>query len=225
MLPTDSLAVIGGSALDITALRLLLPSMKGAIGEWRVRSAISPLCLASLHDVLIQDERGLTQIDHIALTAQGILAIETKNYAGTLYDNGRKKPWVQRIGRQKNKIHNPLDQSYRHRKALESLLPGTPVQDCVVLTGPARFGNQRPSGVLTLQELKRHLRELQSAGALPPVLAQDWEHLCALAKTDKDTRRRHLQSIPGGRLGAFRVTLGKILLLAGSAALLAGWVS
>ncbi|MCE5361264.1 MAG: NERD domain-containing protein [Acidithiobacillus sp.] len=220
-----ALAVVGGIGADVAALRLLLPAMKGYVGELQVKTAVSGLCAASVHDVLVQDERGLTQIDHILLTSRGIVAIETKNYAGTLYDNGRGRPWVQRIGRRSNKLHNPLDQNYRHRKALESILPGIPVMDLVVLAGPARFGNGRPERVLTLRELKKTLRTMRDDPEPAAALSAAWNRLLSVIQTDKATRRKHLQSVPGGTVGAFRVTLGKALLFFGTAFLLAGYLS
>ena len=88
-----------------------------------MRSALSGLGTAQLHDVILPDDRGLTQIDHLVLAPAGIIVLETKNYAGKIYAYGRRK----------NAMHNPQDQNYRHRKSIEYLAPGVPVQDWVLM--------------------------------------------------------------------------------------------
>ncbi|MHB1201945.1 MAG: nuclease-related domain-containing protein [Acidithiobacillus sp.] len=125
--------IAGGDVQTISAFKLLYPTAKGKVGEWRVRSALSGLGTAQLHDVILPDDRGLTQIDHLVLAPAGIIVLETKNYAGKTYTYGRRKDWVQYIGRRKNAMHNPQDQNYRHRKSIEYLAPGVPVQDWVLM--------------------------------------------------------------------------------------------
>ena len=219
-----SMAVITGGFLDIAALKLLYPMAKGHVGEWRVRSALTGMGAAQLHDVILPDDRGLTQIDHLVLTPAGIIVLETKNYAGRIFTYGRRKNWVQHIGRHINKLHNPQDQNYRHRKAVEYLAPGVPVQDWVLMIGDARFPNGKPDGVLTLRELKQALRRLD-AGEVPPQIMQAWLAITNSAKTDGQTRKAHLRSIPGGQLGMMRSLAGKALLFLGTALLLAGFAS
>ncbi|MBU2786488.1 NERD domain-containing protein [Acidithiobacillus ferriphilus] len=219
-----SMAVITGGFLDIAALKLLYPMAKGHVGEWRVRSALTGMGAAQLHDVILPDDRGLTQIDHLVLTPAGIIVLETKNYAGRIFTYGRRKNWVQHIGRHINKLHNPQDQNYRHRKAVEYLAPGVPVQDWVLMIGDARFPNGKPDGVLTLWELKQALRRLD-AGEVPPQIMQAWLAITTSAKTDGQARKAHLRSIPGGQFGMRRSLAGKALLFLGTALLLAGFAS
>lgn len=215
------MAVFTGGLLDIAAFKLLYPMAKGQIGEWRVRSVISGLGAAQIHDVILPDDRGLAQIDHLVLTPAGIVVLETKNYAGKIYTYGRRKDWVQYIGRRKNAMHNPQDQNYRHRKAVEHLAPGVPVQDWVLMIGDARFPNGKPDGVLTLREMKKALRCLD-AGDVPPQIMQAWLAIQTSAMTNHQARKAHLRSIPGGQIGMMRSLAGKILFFLGTALLLAG---
>lgn len=217
-----SIAVIVGGFLDIAALKLLYPMAKGQVGEWRVRSAISGLGEAQLHDIILPDDRGLTQIDHLVLTPTGIFVLETKNYTGKIYTYGRRKDWVQYMGRRKNAMHNPQDQNYRHRKAVEHLAPGVPVQDWVLMIGDAQFPNGKPDGVLTLRELKQALRRLD-AGDVSPQIMQAWRALKTASKTDMVTRKAHLWSLPGGQFGMIRSLMGKVMLFIGTALLVAGF--
>jgi Na+-transporting NADH:ubiquinone oxidoreductase subunit NqrB len=65
--------------IGLAALRALLPRLKGVIGEAMVGGRLDRLFEEVLHDIIVPDGRGgLTQIDHVALTAEGLLAVETK---------------------------------------------------------------------------------------------------------------------------------------------------
>ncbi len=122
-----------GFFIGMGCLHLLRPTLKGKMGEWQVAIALKGVGATALNDVILSDDRGLTQIDHLVLTPAGIVILETKNYGGKLYDRGRKRPWMQYIGKQQNQIHNPLDQNYRHRKAVEYLVPGVLILEFVIL--------------------------------------------------------------------------------------------
>ncbi|MEY2335189.1 nuclease-related domain-containing protein [Acidithiobacillus ferrianus] len=215
---------LGGLFIVGWSLRLLQPSIKGMAGEWKVRQALSWQKATALNNVIIADDRGLTQIDHLVLTPAGIVILETKNYAGKLYDRGRKRSWTQYIGKQQNQIHNPLDQNYRHRKALAFLVPGAPLLDFVVLAGSGRFSGVVPQGVLTISELNRKIRELNALGSVPESLQNAWQTLQPAARTDSTTRRAHLRSIPGGTEAIWRSGAGKWGLLLGVAMVVAGIV-
>ena len=215
---------LGGLFIVGWSLRLLQPSIRGMVGEWKVRQALSWQKAIALNDVIIADDRGLTQIDHLVLTPAGIVVLETKNYGGKLYDRGRKRPWTQYIGKQQNQIHNPLDQNYRHRKVLAFLVPGTPLLDFVVLAGSGRFEGVVPQGVLTISELNRKIRELNALGRVPESLQDAWHTLQPAARTDSATRRAHLRSIPGGTEAIWRSGAGKWGLLLGVAMVVAGIV-
>jgi hypothetical protein len=129
---------------------------------------------------------------------------------------------MQYIGKQQNQIHNPLDQNYRHRKALAFLVPGVPLLDFVVLAGSGRFAGVAPHSVLTISELKQKLRELTALGSVPESLQDAWNTLQPAARTDGATRRAHLRSIPGGSEAIWRSSAGKWGLLLGVVMVVAG---
>jgi hypothetical protein len=88
-------AVIGLGVLR----HLLLPRLRGAAGEAKVGRVLGSLFDQVLNDVIVPDGRGgLTQIDHVALTAEGLLVIETKNYSGAIFGREGEAQWTQRLG-------------------------------------------------------------------------------------------------------------------------------
>ena len=145
LLPAFRLLAVGiGCALVANCLTLLFrPALIGRGGERAVRLALARLGLPALHDVVLADALGHTQIDHLVRTTQGIVVIETKTFSGwitgTLYSAG----WTQHLagGRIRHRFQNPVRQNHRHCKAVEAAIIGltVPVHGRIVSAGRARF--------------------------------------------------------------------------------------
>lgn len=195
--------VFAGLVLSGISFRIARVRAKGAFGEWKVAKVLAKMEAIALHDVLLPGKPGLTQIDHLVLTYSGVVVLETKNYGGYLYDQGRRRPWRQRIGKQTNYPHNPLDQNYGHCKAVEAIARHVPVLGFVVLAGSGGFPEGAPDGVLTIRELKRKLRELQARGpddSTWPALVQAWDALRAANQQDAASCNKQMRQVTGGGL-------------------------
>lgn len=184
--------------------KMLRPKLKGDFGEQSVSLAIHGMGLPIQNDVTLPGKNGLTQIDHLVLTRSAIVVLETKNYSGSLYDNGRGQGggWIQRFpsGKQ-NRLHNPLDQNYGHIKSVGKIVPGVPVTGFVVLAGNARFPNGLPEGVLTIRDLKRKLKELnQGEGPNPASIQEAWSKLQQADCRDGASHRKQMRQVTGGGL-------------------------
>lgn len=46
---------------------------------------------------LIEDDLGMTQIDHIYISKFGIFVVETKNYKGWIYGKTHDKEWTKNV--------------------------------------------------------------------------------------------------------------------------------
>ena len=133
------------------------PKYKGKEGENRVHNILMQLPddYVILDDVVLQTNRGTTQIDHIVVSKYGVFAIETKNYRGEIYGDDKRKEWTQMIITDvtyakkwwktytyvtKNHFYNPVKQSLAHSIAIRSLLSewsALKVVPVVVFTGTA----------------------------------------------------------------------------------------
>jgi len=228
MTPTDPLApLIAAVVHDLlgTLLPLVIllsaltfglkPLFKGMAGEKRVARRLQRLGLPCLHDIVTQAEDGsLTQIDHIALTAQGPLAIETKNFAGSIYGRQQDRDWTQALGKTKSRFQNPLRQNFKHTAALRSHL-GTEVQGLVVFVGTAKFPKGLPEGVVTLADFDRRLKSL---GAPSPaqIASPAWQAAGRIAEAGRGLHRAHLAGLEAKYGRDLRAPVG--LALAGLAA-------
>ncbi len=136
------LAACIGALLVTSCLTLLFRSaLIGWGGEMAVRQALARLALPALHDVVLADTLGHTQIDHLVRIAQGIVVIETKAFAGWITGTLYGAQWVQHLagGRIRHGFQNPVRQNHRHCKAVEAAISGLAVHSLVVSAGRARY--------------------------------------------------------------------------------------
>ena len=154
------IAVVVGGAI-ILSWWYNSPKYKGKEGENRVHNILMQLPddYVILDDVVLQTNRGTTQIDHIVVSKFGVFAIETKNYRGEIYGDDNRKEWTQMIVTEvtyakkwwktytyvtKNHFYNPVKQSVGHAFRIKKLLSAFPhikIVPIVVFTGDAILSN------------------------------------------------------------------------------------
>jgi hypothetical protein len=75
-----------------------------------------------INNILLQTDRGTTEIDHIVVSIYGIFVIETKDYYGYIVGDEHAKEWTKEVNGEIQTFYNPLRQNYGHVKALEKIL-------------------------------------------------------------------------------------------------------
>ena len=109
-------------------LKLLLPRLKGAMGESSVKIKLNSLDKEKyriINNLVLENKQGntkTTQIDHLVVSRYGIFSVETKNYKGWIYGSEHAKKWTQNIYGNKTNFMNPILQNYAHIKAVESII-------------------------------------------------------------------------------------------------------
>ena len=173
----------------LVALLALFRRRRGSVSEAAVSRRLRRCCAEVANDLVLRDGRGgLTQIDHLALTPNGILVVETKNYGGLIFGQVHDRNWTQCIGRQRNTFQNPLRQNYSHIKAVQALAPGVPVLGLVVFMDRARFPKGIPAGVTKLQTLRGSLTPVTDA-PISTSYRRAWDAVLAEVLTDRLSRR------------------------------------
>lgn len=137
-------------------------------GEAAVRKLLTNYCRRStahlLNNITLKYGDGTTQVDHILLTQNGILVIETKKYTGWIFAHEKQKEWTQIIYKVKNRFQNPILQNRKHVRAVQKLLnfiPKEQVQGLVVFTGDATFKTEIPSNVIDLHQLEKYVDKIR----------------------------------------------------------------
>ncbi|WP_197465351.1 nuclease-related domain-containing protein [Marinomonas sp. TW1] len=129
-------------------------------GEKLVRESLLEYCQNStahvLNNITLEYDDGTTQIDHILVTQNGILVIETKHYNGWIFANENQKNWTQVLFKVKFKFQNPIFQNFKHLIATQKQLdfiPEQSISSLVVFTGEAQFKTLMPKNVIHVNNL------------------------------------------------------------------------
>ena len=182
-----------------TARHRLRSERKGRRGESAVMLVLARLGYPALHDVVLADKRGVTQIDHIVRTADGIAVLETKTMAGVITGAVRGREWTQQLADgTRMRFQNPHRQNYRHVKAVERVvapLP-VPVRGYVVAAGSARFCDDLGDAVVSSPEALAVA--LAGAAVLPArgaELEAAWQRLVMVAGRSLGVKEEHRAGI------------------------------
>ena len=106
-------------------LKIYYPKFRGFMGEFWVKLKLKKLPknkYINLNNIMLQDNNGIHQIDHIVLSNHSIFVIETKNYYGLIKGKEFDNKWCQYLGKNKSYFINPIHQNYGHIKSLSNLL-------------------------------------------------------------------------------------------------------
>ena len=105
--------------------KLFAPLISGSYGESYISRILNSLPQDKyrvIDNVLMETERGTSQIDHIIVSVYGIFVIETKNYKGIISGTKYGDMWTQNLYGRKYKFYNPSKQNYGHIKTLQAKL-------------------------------------------------------------------------------------------------------
>lgn len=105
--------------------KIFYPKFRGFMGEFWVKTELNKLPKEKyivLNNIMLEDDYGTHQIDHIVISNYGIFVIEMKNFYGLITGNEHNEYWIQHFGKKKFKFKNPIYQNYGHIKSLENLL-------------------------------------------------------------------------------------------------------
>lgn len=125
---------------------LVSPNFKGKIGESivsRKLEKLQPDNYKIINNIMIINQHGSSQIDHVVICPFGIIVIETKYYKGWIFGSENSTHWTQVIYHRKFKLFNPIVQNKGHINALKYNLPSQyfhiPYYPVVVLAGSCQF--------------------------------------------------------------------------------------
>lgn len=174
--------IIGGIGALVAVVALL------AWLYWRrrrgpeLKQALEAVAIERLQNVLVPDGMGgHIQIEHLLLTGQGLVVIDAKSFAGTIFASERMAEWTV-IGKQgRFTFPNPLGTLYDRVAALRQLVRDVPVAGYVLFAGDADFTKGRPRDVLSAAELVERYRrpEREDLERLLVAFAPHWDRVKA----------------------------------------------
>ncbi len=153
-----------GTALAIGAGVLLIALVGWLVWRRRggpeIKQALEAVAIERLQNVLLPDGMGgHIQVEYLLLTSQGLVVIDAKSFAGTIFASERMAEWTV-IGKQgRFTFPNPLGTLYDRVAALRQLVRDIPVSGHVLFAGGADFTKGRPRDVLSAAErVERYAR-------------------------------------------------------------------
>ena len=111
------------------------------------------------------------EVDHLLVGPAGVVAVETKNYGGTIQVLSDAVWRRSRGGGRARRTESPTAQVRRHASVLRALLPGVPVHSliCIANDGAVLRGRRRSDvPIVTAAELPAYLDRLARQKALAP---------------------------------------------------------
>ncbi|NGP54750.1 nuclease-related domain-containing protein [Thioalkalivibrio sp. XN8] len=143
---------------------------------------LGKIAWARLVDVVVPDDvDGEIHLDLALLTPKGILVLEVRRGAGTLFWGEQLDYWTLLDGRRRDRIRNPLPGLRARRHAVHALAPRVPVSGRVLLLGPVEISGAGPPGVMTPEALAAEFARPPGA-KVPPELGEAWAAVSAQAR-------------------------------------------
>ena len=172
----------------LTATALLV----GLIGFkwWRKRGpllaqALHAVAIDRLQDVLVPDGMGgQIQLEHLLLTASGLVVIDVKAFEGAIFASDRMQEWTVIGQRGRFTFPNPQGTLYDRVAALRQLVRDVPVVGHVLFAPGADFSKGRPKDVILPAELVELYRKPDRADLerLMDAFAPHWDRVKAAAE-------------------------------------------
>lgn len=131
--------------------------------------------------VIPKIDEGEIQIDHLVLTAQGLLIIDIKEVQGAVFGSDEMDSWTVIADGKRFTFSNPQPALYERIAAVKQIVRQVPVAGKVVFLDGAEFNKGVPSLVANLDELQSEFgdRDQEAARAKIEAFRPHWEQIKA----------------------------------------------
>ncbi len=129
--------------------------------------------------VLPNVDEGEIQIDHLLLTANGLLIVDVKSVTGNVFGSDKMQDWTVINSERRFTFANPQPALFDRIAAVREIVRQVPVAGRILFLDGAKFTKGVPSLVCTVDELLAEYREPDKATAKIKVEAfkPHWEKL------------------------------------------------
>lgn len=159
---------------------------------FRRRAASGPTLVSVLRDIAYEHVDGLVipnvdggeiQIDHLLLTAQGLLIIDIKDVKGAVFGSDKMQDWTVISNERRFTFTNPQPALFDRIAAVRHIVRQVPVAGRILFLEGAEFTKGVPGLATTLAELQNEFGDTDKSAAKIKIEAfrQHWEALNASA--------------------------------------------
>lgn len=172
-------------ALVLLAIAVLARAWyrRGGLTRWQIRRTLNAIAHERLDDVVIPDGLdGEVQLQHLLLTARGLLVLDVKDVQGAIFAGDNMQNWTVMNGAHRFTIPNPQEATRRRVVAVEHLADGVPVIGRIAFTPNGEFAKGVPEDVTMLNALREEFAGAgQSSQSPTDAYYQQWIKLRQLA--------------------------------------------
>ena len=143
-------------------------------------------------------DEGEIQIDHLVLTAEGLLIIDVKDVSGTVFGSDKMQDWTVISSDRRFTFANPQPALYDRIAAVRQIVREVPVAGRILFMDGAEFTKGIPGLVCDLDQLLADFRERDSVAATVKIDAfrPHWDLIRSTAKiAEPRTERRRASTV------------------------------
>lgn len=145
-----------------------------------VESVVADIAYDYLSDFVIPSaDEGEIHLDHLLLTAQGLLVLDVKDVQGVVFGSDKMQDWTVISDERRYTFSNPQHGLYDRIAAVREIVRQVPVAGRILFLDGAEFTKGTPGLVTTLDQLAEEFGEANKKNAQVKVEAfqPHWAHI------------------------------------------------
>ena len=171
--------------LLLVVLLLIWLVIRGRKGRARsLEQVLDTIAFERIEGLVVPNaDEGEIQIDHLVLTAQGLLIVDVKDVSGAVFGSDKMQDWTVISENHRFTFANPQPALYDRIAAVRQIVRQVPVAGRILFLDGASFTKGVPGLVSTLDELLDEFNEKDKAAAKVKIEAfiPHWELIHAKA--------------------------------------------
>jgi hypothetical protein len=153
--------IAGGVIVVLLVIWLII--RRRAAGD-RLTRILNDISYDRVDGILIPNgDEGEIQIDHLLLTARGLLIVDIKDVAGTVFGSDKMEQWTVISNERRFTFNNPQPGLYDRIAAVRQIVRQVPVEGRLVFLDEAEFTKGVPEFVSGLDQLQAEFGEPDKA--------------------------------------------------------------
>lgn len=171
------------ATLSLLVLCVILYKKWNSTPAHQMHVILKPYLRKEIKQIIIPDGiGGLLEIEHLILTDQGLLLIETYPMSGNLFGAETIDLWSQIIDGRSYKFANPLRHIRTSRQAIKALSPKIPVFCRIIFNANSVFPKGKPDEVSVLNSLADDMAFIKNEPAVTIASQQAWDKIMRMAR-------------------------------------------
>ena len=177
--------------LVVLLLIYLLVYRRRAGAGRSVEKVVKSIAFEYLSNLIIPNaDGGEIQIDHLILTAEGLVVIDVKEVSGTVFGSDKMQDWTVIAKERRFTFSNPQPAMFDRIAAVRQIVRQVPVTGKILFLDDAEFSKGVPGLVCTLDDLLAEYGERDKLAAKAKIEAfkPHWEQIVAQSRTAESRR-------------------------------------